>query len=128
MGRIRQYIEVGTIKHWALFDNGARNTYVTKEVSAQLRIGEFESLKPISLGGKTHSIKKYCDLKCKIKGYEVNTNAFVLDEIGDDEDGKKIDILIGALLMQQWGIILIPEKEDIDMSHYPKEFIEFTEI
>jgi len=27
--------------------------------------------------------------------------------------------------MLQWGIVLVPEKEDIDMSHYPKEFVEF---
>lgn len=125
MGRIKQYIEVGNQKYWALFDTDARNTYVTSTVSSQLRTDEFESSKPISLDGKTHSIKKYCDLRCKIKGYEVNTNAFVLDEIGNDENGKKIDALIGALLMQQWGIILIPEKEDIDMSNYPKEFVEF---
>ena len=125
MGRIKQYIDVGNQRHWALFDSGARNTYVTKDVSLQLRTDEFESPKPISLDGKTHSIKKYCDLKCKIKGYEVNTNAFVLDEIGHDEDGKKIEVLIGALLMQQWGIALIPEKEDVDMSNYPKEFVEF---
>jgi len=125
MGRIRQNIEIGEKKFWALFDTGSRNTYVTENVSFQLRTDEFETSKPILLGGKTHSIKKYCDLKCKIKGHEVNTNAFVIDEIGHDEDGKKIDILIGALIMQQWGIIPVPEKEDIDMSNYPKEFVEF---
>jgi len=55
----------------------------------------------------------------------VNTNAFVLDEIGQDKDGKKIEVLIGVFLMQQWGIALIPEKEDIDMTHYSREFVEF---
>lgn len=125
MGRIKQYIETAQNKYWALFDTGARNTYVTQEVSSHFQTDEFESPKPTLLGGKEHSIKKYCNLKCKIKGYEVNTNAFILDSIGVDEDGKNIDVLIGALLMQQWGIIPIPEKEDIDMSHYPKEFVEF---
>lgn len=80
---------------------------------------------PVAIGCKTHSIKRVCLLQCKIKGFNVNTNAFVLDEIGINEEGKKIDILIGALLMQQWGIVPVPEKEDIDMSHYPKEFVEF---
>lgn len=108
-----------------MFDTGARNTYVTQEMSLVLPTFEFRVLNPVSLGGKTHSIKQYCNLECKIKGYHVLTQAFVLDEIGNDEDGKKIDILIGALLMQQWGIIPVPEKEDIDMSHYPKEFVEF---
>ncbi|OFY63535.1 MAG: hypothetical protein A3H98_08450 [Bacteroidetes bacterium RIFCSPLOWO2_02_FULL_36_8] len=125
MGRIKQNIEIRNKKYWALFDTGARNTYITQNLSAELPTSEFRVTNPISLGGKTHTIKKVCLLDCKIKGLNVNTNAFVLDEIGNDEDGKKIDVLIGALLMQQWGIIPIPEKEDIDMSHYPKEFVEF---
>ena len=125
MGRIKQYIEISQKKYWAMFDTGARNTYVTPELSSQLPTSEFHVSNPISLGGKTHIIKKTCLLDCKIKGYHVNTNAFVLDEIGEDEDGKKIEVIIGALLMQQWGIVCVPEKEDIDMSHYPKEFVEF---
>lgn len=125
MGRIKQYIEIGEKKVWALFDTGARNTYISQELSFGLPTSEFHVSNPILLGGRTHNIKKACLLDCKIKGYHVNTNAFVLDEIGQDEDGKKIDVLIGALVMQQWGIIPVPEKEDIDMSHYPKEFVEF---
>ena len=125
MGRIKQYIEIGENKYWAMFDTGARNTYVTPGVSSQLPTFDLPVSNPVSLGGKVHSINKVINLQCKIKGYHVNTNAFVIDEIGEDENGKKIDMLIGALLMQQWGIIPVPEKEDIDMSHYPKEFVEF---
>ena len=88
MGRIKQYIEVGEKKFWALFDTSARNTYVTAEVSSILPTSKFESLNPVSLGGKTH----------------------ILDKVSQ---------------MQQWGIVCVPEKEDIDMSHYPKEFVEF---
>jgi len=42
-----------------------------------------------------------------------------------DEDGKTIEILFGALAMQQWGIRLIPEQEKLDLSHYPEKFVEF---
>ena len=49
----------------------------------------------------------------------------VIDSIGRDEDNKPIEVLFGALAMQQWGIRLIPETEDIDLSHYPSEFVEF---
>jgi len=57
----------------------------------------------------------------------------VVDEIGNDETGKPIEILFGALAMQQWGIRLIPEpvlseverQEKLDLSHYPEEFVEF---
>ena len=49
----------------------------------------------------------------------------VLDKIGLDEEGKPIEVLFGALAMQEWGIRLIPEHEKLDMSHYPTEFVEF---
>ena len=49
----------------------------------------------------------------------------MIDEIGKDEDGRPIDILFGALAMQQWGIRPIPDDEKLDMTHYSKEFVEF---
>ena len=49
----------------------------------------------------------------------------VVEKIGTDEEGKPIEILFGALAMQQWGIRLNPEEEKLDLSHYPEEFIEF---
>lgn len=49
----------------------------------------------------------------------------VIDRIGTDEEGKPIEILFGALAMQQWGIRLVPETETLDLSHYPSEFLEF---
>ena len=55
----------------------------------------------------------------------IRGHARVLDKIGIDEDGKRIDVLIGALTMQEWGIRPIPDEERLDMTHYPKEFVEF---
>jgi len=49
----------------------------------------------------------------------------VIDEIGKDENGTPIEILFGALAMQQWGIRLLPDEERLDLSHYPREFVEF---
>jgi hypothetical protein len=50
----------------------------------------------------------------------------VIDRIGTDGDGRPIEILFGALAMQQWGIRLVPETESLDLSHYPSEFVEFS--
>nr|VFK63443.1 MAG: hypothetical protein BECKUNK1418G_GA0071005_103328 [Candidatus Kentron sp. UNK]VFK72360.1 MAG: hypothetical protein BECKUNK1418H_GA0071006_11109 [Candidatus Kentron sp. UNK] len=52
-------------------------------------------------------------------------HAMVLDHIGLDEEGKEIEILFGALAMQQWGIGLFPAEEKLDLSHYPREFVEW---
>ena len=36
MGRIREFIEINGHKCWTMFDTGARNTYVTKDVARLL--------------------------------------------------------------------------------------------
>jgi hypothetical protein len=61
----------------------------------------------------------------RIDGYPVQTHARVLDEIGRDEDGKPIEVVFGALAMQEWGIRLDLPGEQLDLTHYPKEFVEF---
>jgi len=64
-------------------------------------------------------------LEAEVEGRRISTHAMVIDGIGNDEDGAPIEILFGALAMQQWGIRLIPEKEMLDLSHYPEGFLEF---
>jgi len=64
-------------------------------------------------------------LHAEIEGHAITTLALVIDEIGRDETGTPIEILFGALAMQQWGIRPIPDEERLDLSHYPREFIEF---
>jgi len=64
-------------------------------------------------------------LEAEIQHHRVSTHAFVVEEIGEDEEGNPIEILFGALAMQQWGIRLKPSEERLDLSHYPKELVEF---
>ena len=45
--------------------------------------------------------------------------------IGQDEDGRVIDVLFGALPMQLWGIRLDPQNEVLDLSHFTRDFVEF---
>jgi hypothetical protein len=49
----------------------------------------------------------------------------VLEEIGVDEEGRRIEVLLGALAMQEWGIRPLPDEERLDLSRYPKEFVEY---
>jgi len=56
-------------------------------------------------------------LEAEVEGHRISTHAMVIDDIGNDEHGIAIEILIGALAMQQWGIRLIPEQEKLDLSH-----------
>ncbi len=125
MGRIRQMINVQGRESWTLFDTGARNTYVVPAVASLLTTSELSRPFRSALGGAVQETTKTALLEGEVEGLPISTHAMVIDHIGEDDDGKPIEVLFGALAMQQWGIRLIPEQEKLDLSHYPREFVEF---
>jgi hypothetical protein len=125
MGRVREYIKVDGKKCWTLFDTGARNTYVVPAVASRLMTYKLPKEFKSSLGGGVKKTRTGAALNAEIQGCKISTMAMVIDDIGEDEDGKPIEILFGALAMQNWGIRPIPDKEKLDLSHYPKEFVEY---
>ena len=125
MGRVREYIRVNGKKCWTLFDTGARNTYVVPAVAARLATTKLAKPFRSALGGSIKKTAKAALLVAKVQGHDISTNALVVDEIGHDDDGKPIDVLFGALAMQQWGIRPIPDEERLDLTRYPKEFVEY---
>src|SRR5207249_3890217 len=109
----------------ASFDTGARNTYVVSKLAPLLATAKLnEPFRP-ALGGEIKVVKRTAGLDAKIQGLPISTHAMDVDKIGPDEEGKPIEVLFGALAMQQWGIRPIPDKERLDVSHYPKELVEF---
>jgi hypothetical protein len=125
MGLIRQMINVHGRESWTLFDSGARNTYVVPAVASLLTTSEMPQPFRTALGGSVQETTKTALLEGEVEGLPISTHAMVIDHIGKDDDGKPIEVLFGALAMQQWGIRLIPEHEELDMSHYPTEFVEY---
>jgi hypothetical protein len=125
MGRIREYIKVGSKKCWTLFDSGAQNTYVVPSVARLLVTKKLSKPFKTALGGGTKKTSTAAILDADVQGHKVVTNAMVIDEIGPDEEGKDIEVLLGALAMQQWGIRLVPKEERLDLTYYPKEFVEY---
>ena len=125
MGRVRANVEVAGRSFWTLFDTGSRNTYVVEEVASLLPTFPLGRREPVALGGRVHGVEKHCVLSCQIEGLPIEIRARVLPEIGRDEDGKTIEILFGALAMQEWGLVPIPHEERLDTTHYPREFVEF---
>jgi Aspartyl protease len=118
-------IAVDGRKCWTLFDSGARNTYVTPEVATLLRTSPTARTIRTALGGTIKETNTEAVLHAEIEGHSVSTLALVIPNIGRDEEGKPIEILFGALAMQQWGIKLNPPEEKLDLSNYPEEFVEF---
>jgi hypothetical protein len=125
MGRVRAEVAVNGRNCWTLFDTGTRTTYVVQDLTPVLPTFELERVEPVSLGGKIHKVTQKCRLICLVEGLPVRTLARVLEEIGEDEEGRRIEILLGALAMQEWGIRPIPDEERLDMTHYPREFVEY---
>src|SRR6266571_1655773 len=125
MGRIRQMIAVDGRKCWTLFDSGARNTYVIPSVAEVLKTSATPRTIRTALGGTIKETNRAALLEGEIQGHAISTHALVIEDIGKDEDGKPIEILFGALAMQQWGIRLVPAEEKLDLTHYPEEFVEF---
>lgn len=125
MGRIRQMIDIDGKKSWTLFDSGARNTYIIPEVAEKLSTVKLPRPTFTKLGGETKESSSAALLVGEIEGKPFHTEAMVIDRIGTDEEGRLIEVLFGALAMQQWGIRLILEQEKLDLSHYPSEFLEF---
>lgn len=127
VGRIKQNIVVEGRECWTLFDTGAVNTFVVEDVAALGATHPLEYPRTTRLGGGVLRVEKGCLLNCLIEGRPVDVHALVLPEIGQDEDGKGIEVLFGALEMQRWGIRPIPDEERIDMTHYPEVWVEFLE-
>ena len=125
MGRIRKAINIHGRDAWTLFDSGAKNTYVVPEVAERLTTSTTEHPVRTALGGSVRETSEAALLEAEIEGKPITAHALVLDRIGQDEDGKPIEVLVGALAMQQWGIRLGPEQEALDLTHYPSQFVEF---
>ena len=109
----------------ALYDTGSRNSYAVPDSIRGLPVVALPEPFRVSLGGKKHSLHKQVAINAHIEKKPVIFNAFVIESIGKDEDGKDIQILFGALDMQRWGIRPVPDKEKLDLKHYSREFVEF---
>lgn len=125
MGRIHEAIQVRGRDCWTMFDSGARNSYIVPAVAALVPTSQLEQPFRSRLGGSIKEAKQAAHLDALVEGRRVSFHAMVVDNIGDDEDGLPIEVLFGALAMQQWGVRLVPEQEKLDLTHYPEEFLEF---
>ena len=125
MGRIRQTIQVRGRDCWTLFDSSARNSYIVPAVASLVPTSKIDQPFRSRLGGSVKESKETALLEALVEGHRMSFHAMVIDDIGNDDDGTPIEILMGALAMQQWGIRLILAEEKLDLTHYPEEFLEF---
>jgi hypothetical protein len=123
--RIIKEIEIEGKKANALFDTGSMHTYVLSYLLENAPVRTLSRPYKVALGGKTIIVDKHCSIQGKIEGLDFHTEVVPLDEIGKI-NGKKIDILIGALTMEEWEIIPNPKDGTLDLTGLKRR--EFTEF
>lgn len=125
MGRVKDNITINKKNYWTLFDTGSRNCYLISEVAKDFPIQKLPVEFKVALGGSSHSLNETVSLFAEIQNNPIHFEAYIIDHLGKDEQGKEIQILFGALAMQKWGIEANVKKEQVDLTHYSKEFLEF---
>lgn len=125
MGRIREGIVIAGQKRWTLFDSGARHSYIVADAAPAADTKSLPVERTMALGGKTHEVREVCLVFAEVEGHRLDFQANVLEEIGKDEDGRRIEVLFGALAMQAFGLKLDPLRERLDWSNFSTDFVEF---
>lgn len=125
MGRIFDLIHVGKSRLYTLFDSGAKNSFVSDRAAAAGGVVPLKQRHLAEIGGKRHRIRKACVIEGTLRKHPIVIRALVLAEIDVDSDGQAIDVIFGADDMQNYGIRLIPQEEQLDLSHFQRTFVEF---
>jgi len=123
--RIVEEIEIEGKKANALFDTGSIHTYVSRRLLEGVPIRTISEPYKVALGGRIIEVTDYCSIEGRIEGLVFHTEVIPIDEVGR-VDGKVVDVLIGALTMEEWEIIPNPKDATLDLSGLRRR--EFTEF
>jgi len=123
--RILREIEIEGKKAKALFDTGSMHTYVSGRLLEGVPIRTLSQPYKVALGGRIIEVKEYCSIEGTIEGLVFHTEVIPIDEVGK-ADGQVVDVLIGALTMEEWEIIPNPRDGTLDLSGLRRR--EFTEF
>jgi len=107
VARIIKNIEIEDQPAVALFDTDAVYAYVRSSLVCDVPRRVVTRPARVALGGKDIEIRELCLIEDKIEGLDFFGNAVPVDDIGR-ADGHELDVLIGALVMQQWRSGWIP--------------------
>ena len=125
MSRIVKRIEIEGREAVAIFDTGALHSYVTKYLLKDVPIRPVLEPYKVALGGRIIEVKEYCSINGKIEELGFHTGIIPVDELGRI-NGQTVDVLIGALTMEEWEIIPNPKDGTLDLSGLKRR--EFTEF
>lgn len=125
MARLIRPVQINGRDARALFDTGAISSYIRANLArSHPRIRLRKPVK-VGLGGQVLNLRTICLVEVELEGYPFDFEAYPVGRLGRDETGREIDMLIGALAMEKWGLTLDPRTGRIDLRRLKKR--EFTE-
>jgi hypothetical protein len=125
MGRVYATITAANKPLHALFDTGAVHNYIAVKAAQELCPRFLPKAFNVSLGESVRKISQVCFVPGEIQGNYLYFLAYVIEEIGNDESGEEIDLILGAREMEVWNISIDPKEEKLDLTHFRKKFIEY---
>jgi hypothetical protein len=124
MSRVIKTIEIEGKPAVALFDTAAFNTYVARSHLKGVPRRKVKRLYEISLGGSAIVVRKNAVVNGKIEGLDVSTMVVPIASLGK-ADGHTLDVIIGAITMEQWEITVNPKDGSLGLEGLRRR--EFTE-
>jgi hypothetical protein len=125
MARIIKTIEVEGQSAVALFDTGVTDTYVRSSLVASALRRSLPRPVCVVLGDQKIQLRELCLIQGRIEGLDFFTTAVPLEQLGR-ADGYDLDVIIGALTMNQWELRLDPNSGELNLEGLKRRtFIEY---
>lgn len=109
MARPLVEVEINGNKVHALLDTGSRRAYIRSELAKECPVVPVQPFQ-VRLGGNTFHLEEGHVVQGIVKdsqktGYRFSAILFPVEDLGE-EAGKQIDLLFGALLLEDWGAVI----------------------
>ena len=126
MGRIHQLLKVNGIDCQAAFDDGVRNSLICELAATQSQPTTLQQARSVSIAGRRHELRRACIVAAAIGETTFEFLAYLTDEIGLDDEGQPIGVLIGSAALRQWGIRFDIVQSKLDFTHVSESVVEFS--
>ena len=112
-------VEINGKRLNAVLDTGSRRSYIRSELAEGFPVAPIQPFEA-KLGGETLILKEGRFVSGIVEDsekrrYRFSTVLFPVRDLGE-ENGKKIDVLFGAVMLEDWGTVIdestIPPKID----------------
>jgi len=131
MSRPLVEVEVEGKKLNAVLDTGAWRSYIRSELAKDFPAVPVEPF-DVRLGGHSFKVKEGRIVSGKVKdseerAYRFSEKLFPVSELGQ-ENGKEIDVLFGAVILEDWGAVINETTIPPQVDYYRLRKGELTEL